>query len=65
MSDHWIAEATAHHKGALRETAERKGLIKGDEPLSYNDLKKLSRPYNSATTRRRAELAETLKGMHK
>ena len=65
MSDHWIEDATARHPGALRETAKRDGLIKGDESLSYNDLKELSRPYNSATTRRRAELAETLKGMHK
>ncbi len=64
MADNWIAEATAHHKGALRETAKRDGLIKGDEALSYHDLKELSRPSNSATTRRRAELAKTLKGMH-
>lgn len=64
MTDHWIDKAI-EHPGALRETAKRDHLIKGDESLSYNDLKELSRPYNSATTRRRAELAETLKGMRK
>lgn len=63
MAEKWISGAVKH-PGALRETAKRDHLIKGDEPLSYNDLKELSRPTNSATTRRRAELAKTLKGMH-
>jgi hypothetical protein len=62
MSDHWISGAIKH-PGALRETAKRDHLIKGDEPLSFSDLKKLSRSNNTATERR-ADLAMTLKKMH-
>jgi hypothetical protein len=62
-ADHWIKGAI-ERPGSLRATAKRDGLIKGDQDLSFADLKKLSRSDNR-TTQRRAELAETLKKMHK
>lgn len=61
MAEHWIAGAVKH-PGALRETAKRDHLIKGSENLSGADLKKLAHSSN-ATTRARANLAKTLKGM--
>lgn len=60
---HWIAKATANHKGALRATAKRAGLITGGQALSAEDLDKLARSKNP-TTRKRADLAKTLKAMH-
>lgn len=44
--------------GALRATAKREGLIKGDEKLSKTDLNKLSKSKNK-TTQKRANLAKT------
>jgi hypothetical protein len=55
----WIQEATKNNKGALRRTAKRKGLIKGDEKLSMTDIKKLEKM--GGKTSKRAHLAETLK----
>ncbi len=45
-------------KGALRATAKRKGLLRGDENLSKTDLKKLQKM--GGKTAKRAHLAETL-----
>lgn len=59
---HWIAGAIKH-PGALRATARHMGLISGGQALSAADLAKLARSRNP-TTRRRAALAKTLKGMH-
>ncbi len=53
----WMQRAV-EHPGALRETAKRQHLIKGDEPLSRGDLDKLADSPNP-TTRRRAALAKT------
>lgn len=44
----WIQEARKRMEekgtvGALRRTAKRMGLIKGDEPLSARDLQRLER----------------------
>lgn len=60
--DKWIQEAVKH-KGALRRTAKREGLIKGDEKLSMTDLKKLEK--KGGKTAKRAHLAETLKKLKK
>jgi len=46
--------------GSLRETAKRKGLIKGDETLTGDDLQTLKDA--GGVTRERANLAETMKG---
>ena len=55
----WIQDAlSGDHKGALRETAKKKGLLKGDEKLSKSDLHKLEKM--GGKTARRARLAETL-----
>jgi len=51
-------------KGALRATAKRQGLIRGDEKLSSSDLSKLANSKNP-TTRKRANLAKTFKKMRK
>ena len=45
-------------KGALRATAKREGLIKGDEPLSILDVRRLKKSKNPLT-RKRATLAQT------
>jgi hypothetical protein len=58
--DKWIQDAVKN-KGALRKTAKREGLIKGDEKLSMTDLKKLEK--KGGKTSKRAYLAETLKKM--
>jgi hypothetical protein len=56
----WIQDAIKPEtKGALRATAKRKGLLKGDEKLSKTDLHKLEKM--GGKTARRARLAETLK----
>jgi hypothetical protein len=54
---HWMKGAVKH-PGALRATAKREGLIKGNENLSASVIAKLERSRNP-TTRRRATLAET------
>ena len=55
----WIQDAlSGDHKGALRETAKRKGLLRGDENLSKTDLKKLEKM--GGKTAKRAYMAETL-----
>ena len=58
----WIQDAIKH-KGALRKTAKKQGLIKGDEKLSMTDIKKLEK--EGGKTAKRAYLAETLKKMNK
>jgi hypothetical protein len=52
------------HPGALRATAKRMGLVKGNNPLGATVIGKLEHSKN-ATTRRRAHLAETLSHMRK
>jgi hypothetical protein len=55
----WIQDALdGNTKGALRATAKRKGLLRGDENLSKTDLKKLQKM--GGKTAKRAHLAETL-----
>ncbi len=55
----WMQSASKDmKKGALRSTAKREGLIKGDEKLSKADLNKLADSKNP-TTRKRAALAKT------
>ena len=41
VSDNWI-QGAVKKPGALRATAEKEGLIEGDEKLSGTDLKKLA-----------------------
>lgn len=53
--------------GALRRTAKREGLLKGDESLSESDLDALeskARKSGNTTLFKRASLARTLKGIH-
>jgi len=59
---YWIKDAIKH-KGALRKTAKKEGLIKGKEKLSMTDLKKLEK--EGGKTSKRAHLAETLKKIKK
>lgn len=58
INKRWIQDALSGDKGALRKTAKRKGLIKGDEKLSKSDLRKLEKM--GGKTAKRARLAETL-----
>jgi len=61
----WIQNAIKS-PGALRRTAKRLGLIKGNEPLSQADLVKLARrAKQTGNTKllRRVNLAKTLKRM--
>lgn len=58
----WIKKAIKK-PGSLRTTAKRKGLVKGDEPLSKTDLEKLEDM--GGKTAKRAKLARTLKGLRK
>jgi hypothetical protein len=53
----WMA-AAVKHPGALRATAKREGLIRGDQTLSHRVLAKLANS-KDPKTRRRATLAET------
>ena len=62
MAGNWIKGAIKH-PGALKATAKRKGMIKGDQSLSQADLNKLAKSKNP-TTAKRANLAKTLKGFH-
>jgi len=52
----WIQDAMKH-KGALRETAKKQHLIKGDEKLSMEDLKKLEK--EGGKTAKQAYIKET------
>jgi hypothetical protein len=61
--DRWIQRAI-RNPGALRRTAKRMGLIKGDEKLSETDLNKLAsraRKTGDTTLMRRVNLARTLR----
>jgi hypothetical protein len=62
-SDRWIQRAI-RNPGALRRTAKRMGLIKGDEKLSETDLNKMAsraRKTGDTTLMRRVNLARTLR----
>jgi len=54
----WIQDAIKH-RGALRKTATKQGLIKGDEKLSMSDLNKLEK--EGGKTAKQASLAKTLR----
>ena len=63
----WIKDAVKK-PGALRDTAKRMGLIKGDELLSSKDLDELkskAKKSNNALLMRRVNLAKTFKKMKK
>ena len=55
----WISNAI-QHKGSLRKTAK----VKADKNISMKQLNKLAKSKNP-TTRRRANLAKTLRSFHK
>jgi len=57
-SKNWMKGAFAKHKGALRKTAKKAGLITGGETLGPADLRQLARSQNPLT-KKRATLAET------
>ena len=62
-NDRWIQRAI-RNPGALRRTAKRMGLIKGDEKLSETDLNKLAsraRKTGDTTLMRKVNLARTLR----
>jgi hypothetical protein len=62
-NNRWIQRAI-RNPGALRRTAKRMGLIKGDEKLSETDLNKLAsraRKTGDTTLMRRVNLARTLR----
>jgi hypothetical protein len=61
MAKHWIKGAIKH-PGALRAKAKRMGM-KGSGPIPATVLGKLEHSSNP-TTRKQANLAKTLKGMH-
>ena len=62
-SKYWIQDAIKH-KGALRRTALKEGLLRNkDEKLSMSDLKKLEKM--GGKTASRAHLAETLRKFDK
>ena len=64
VNKRWIQDAIKPEtKGALRATAKRKGLLKGDEKLSKTDLHKLEKM--GGKTARRARFAETLRDFKK
>lgn len=59
----WIQSAIKH-PGALRKTAKRMGLIRGEEPLSSSDLNKMAskaKKSGNTTLLRRVNLAKTLR----
>ena len=56
---HFI-QGAIKHPGALRAKARKRGLVKGDEPLSSTDLASLSKS-GDTTTKRQVNLARTLK----
>lgn len=53
----WM-QGAVKHPGALRATAKRMGMIKGDQMLTPSILSELAKSKNP-TTRRRATLAQT------
>lgn len=60
----WVQKAISR-PGALRKTAKRMGLIKGEEKLSASDLNKLERHAERTKNQRlekQVHLARTLKG---
>ena len=60
MAGKWMSEAFSKHKGALRATAKRMGLVKGDQPLTASDLNKLyakAKSSGNTTLMRRVNLA--------
>ncbi len=62
----WIKGAIKH-PGALRATAKREGLVKGDQPISLSALGKMKSEASktgNTTLAKRVNLAKTLKGMH-
>jgi hypothetical protein len=61
MAKKWIKSAIKR-PGALRAKAKRRGLVKGDEPLSQSDLSKLAAT-GGTRTKRQVALARTLKKM--
>lgn len=62
MAKNWIAGAIKH-PGALKATAQKEGMIKKGGTLSTADIGKLKKSSNP-TTAKRANLAQTLMGMH-
>lgn len=67
MAEKWIQKAIKH-PGALRATAKRLGLVRGDEPLSQSDIQTLlshAKRTDNTTLLRRARLALTLKRLRK
>jgi hypothetical protein len=67
MSDNWI-QGAVKKPGALRATAKREGLIKGDEKLSGTDLKKLAAQAADTGNKKlaqRVNLAKTFAKMRK
>jgi hypothetical protein len=57
MAKHWM-QGAVKHPGALRATAKRMGLVKGNANLGTSVIAKLKHS-SSPTTRKRATLAET------
>lgn len=53
----WMKNAVKH-PGALRATAKRDGLIKGNESLTSSDIKTLEKSKDKKTAKR-ARLADT------
>ena len=67
VSDNWI-QGAVKKPGALRATAEKEGLIEGDEKLSGTDLKKLAAQAadtNNKKLAQRVNLAKTFAKMKK
>lgn len=63
----WIQKAIKN-PGALRETAKRMGLVRGDEPLSASDLATMERrakDTGNTTLLRRVRLARLLRRFNK
>ena len=65
MAANWIGGAIAH-PGALRASAKRLGVIKGDQPLTNAKLEELHAHANrtgDTTLMHRVQLAHTLKSL--
>jgi hypothetical protein len=63
MPKKWIQSAI-RRRGALRATAARMGLVRGNEPLSQSDLATLAahaKRTDNLTLLRRVRLAQTLR----
>lgn len=59
MARNFIQKAIKN-PGALRATAKRRGLVKGEEPLTESDLNIMAKG-GDTTTKRRVALARTLR----